>query len=136
MDEIYLWLSAMDNFLMHASGHFPEDKIEERINFALIHARLYIAESDDEWDNKSSAANTFNISCGGRGSRYSLKSITVSVSANSYVVCCWIFTSAWFLLNDPLPSDDKLDWDNDSMLGIEGGDTNIDEGSFVLHNSW
>ena len=38
----------MDNFLMHASGHFPEDKIEERINFALSHARLYIAESDDE----------------------------------------------------------------------------------------
>ena len=54
----------MDNSLLHGSGHYPADKIEERINFALIYARLYLAESDDEQDNKSSAANTFDISCG------------------------------------------------------------------------
>ena len=40
-------------------------KIEERINFALIHARLYLSELYDEQDEKSAAANTFDISCGG-----------------------------------------------------------------------
>ena len=41
---------------------------------------------------------------------------------------------ARFLPNDPLYSDDMMDLDNDSMLGIGGGDTNIYEGSLVLHN--
>ena len=57
---------------MHASGNHPEDKIEERITFSLIHAGLYLAESDDERDDKSAAANTFDISCGGGGSSSSL----------------------------------------------------------------
>ena len=35
MDSIYLWLSAMDNALLHAYVNYPEDKIEERITFAL-----------------------------------------------------------------------------------------------------
>ena len=68
--------------------HSPEDKIEERIIFALRHAHLYLAESYDEQDNKSSAANTFDISCGGGGSSSSLSAITVSVSGTSGVVCC------------------------------------------------
>ena len=51
----------MDNALLHASGHSPEDKIEERINSTLSHARLYLSESDDERDNKSSAANKLYI---------------------------------------------------------------------------
>ena len=42
--------------------------------------------------------------------------------------------SAWFLPNDLLSSDDMVDLDNDSMLVIGGGDTHIDEGSFLLHN--
>ena len=42
MDEIYLRFSATDNALLHASGLSPEDKIEERISFALYHARLYL----------------------------------------------------------------------------------------------
>ena len=67
MGSISLLFGAMDNALMHASGHSPKDKIEERINFALSHARLYLAESDDERDDKSAAANTFDISCGGGG---------------------------------------------------------------------
>ena len=44
MDTIYLWLSAMDNALLHASGNYQENKIEERISFALSHERLYLAE--------------------------------------------------------------------------------------------
>ena len=59
MDAIYLWLGAMDNDLLHASIHSPSDKIEERITFALRHARLYLFEPDDEQDDKSDAANTF-----------------------------------------------------------------------------
>ena len=39
------------------------------------------------------------------------------------------------LKNDPLSSDDMVDRGNDSMLVIGGEDTNIDDGSFVLHNS-
>ena len=78
----------MDNDILHASGHPPADKIEERITLALIHSRLYLAESDDERDEKSDATNTFDISCGGGGSSSSLLAITVSVSATSYVVCC------------------------------------------------
>ena len=62
----------MDNALLHASGHSPADKIEEHIPFALIHAPLYLSESDDEQDNKSAAANTFDILCGGGESRSSL----------------------------------------------------------------
>ena len=81
-------------------------------------------------------ANKLYISCGGGGYSSSLSAITVSVLATSNVVCCWIFMSIRFLTNDPLSSDDMVDWDNYSMLGIGGGDTNIDEGSFVLHNSW
>ena len=64
MDSITLWFGAMDNALLHASGHYPEDKIEERINFALSHARLYLFESDDEQDNNSAATNSFYIYCG------------------------------------------------------------------------
>ena len=130
MDTIYLWFSEMYNDLLHASLHYPEDKLEEQITF------VFLAESDDEWDDKSDAAKTFNISCGGGGYRSSLKSINVSVSAASDVVCCWILLSALFLPNDPISSDDMVDWDNDLMLVIGGGDTNIHEGSFVLHNSW
>ena len=52
----------MDNDLLHESGHSLEDKIEERITFDLCHARLYLAESDDERDDKSVDVNTFNIS--------------------------------------------------------------------------
>ena len=48
MDVIYLLFSTMDNAPLHASGHSPADKIEERITFALIHVRLYLAESDYE----------------------------------------------------------------------------------------
>ena len=69
----------MDNALMHASGHSPTDKIEEWVTFALRHARLYLAESDDEQDDKSFSTNKFDISCGDGGSRYSLSAITVSV---------------------------------------------------------
>ena len=55
----------MDNSLLYASGLSPEDKIEERIPFALCHARLYLTVSYDDLGNKSAAANTFNIPCGG-----------------------------------------------------------------------
>ena len=55
MGSISLLFGAMDNALMHASGHSPKDKIEKRINFALSHARLYLDESDGERDDKSSA---------------------------------------------------------------------------------
>ena len=78
----------MDNALLYAYGHHPEDKIEEWITFAFIHAHLYLAESDDERDDKSEAANTFDISCVGGGSSSSLSAITVSVLATSNVVCC------------------------------------------------
>ena len=54
----------MDDTLLHAYGHYPEDKIEEQITFAFSHARLYLAKSGYERDNKSAAANTFDISCG------------------------------------------------------------------------
>ena len=101
----------------------------------MIHAGLYLSESDDKRDDKYAAANTFYILCGGGGSRSSLSAITVSVSATLDVFCCRIFTSDWFQPNDPLSSDYMVDWDNYSMLGIGGGDTNIDEGLFVLHNS-
>ena len=101
----------------------------------MSHTCLYLSESDDEQDDKSSAENTFDISCGGGGYSSSLSATTVSVSDNSGVVCCLIFTSAQFLPNDPLSSDDMVDLDNDLMLGIGGGDTKIYEGSFILHNS-
>ena len=39
-----------------------------------------------------------------------------------------------FLPNDPIPSDDMVDQDNDSMLGIGGENTSIDEVLFVLQN--
>ena len=78
----------MYNSLPHTSGNYPADEIEERIIFSLIHARLYLAESDDERDNKSAAANTFFISYGGGGYRSSLSSITVSVLDTSNVVRC------------------------------------------------
>ena len=135
MYEISLWFNAIDNALLHASVHYSEDKTEEQITFVLSHACLYLSESDDEQDNKSAAANTFNISCGGGWSSYLLSAITVSVSDTSDVVSCWIFISARFLTNDPISSDYMLDWDNYSMLGIGGGDTNIGEVSFVLHKS-
>ena len=72
MDAISLLFSAMDNALLCESGIYPEDKIEERIPFALCHARLYLTVSYDDWDNKSAAENTFDISCGGGGSISSL----------------------------------------------------------------
>ena len=72
MDAISLWFSAMDNALLHSYGHSPADKIEERITFSLSYAGLYLFESDGELDDKSSAANTFDISCGGGRSRSSL----------------------------------------------------------------
>ena len=58
----------MDNTLLHASGNYPADKIEERINLALYDARLYLSGSYDEWDDKSDAAKQFGVSCGGGGS--------------------------------------------------------------------
>ena len=42
------FMVAMDNALLHASGHYPSSKIEERITFALCHSRLYLSESDDD----------------------------------------------------------------------------------------
>ena len=72
MNEISLWFSAMDNALLYASGLSQEEKTEEQIPFALCHARLYLTESYDDWDDKYVAANTFDISYGGGGSRYSL----------------------------------------------------------------
>ena len=78
----------MDNALLHASGHYPVDKIEERITFASRHARLYLSESYDEQDDKSTAAITFYICCGDRGYSYSLSAITVSVFDTSDLVCC------------------------------------------------
>ena len=78
-------------------------------SFALIHARLYLSESDDEREKSSAAENTFYISCGGEGFSYLLSSITVSVSYTSNVVCFLIFTSARFLPNDLLSSDDMVD---------------------------
>ena len=48
MGAISLLFSAMDNGLLHASVHYPEDKIEYWITLDFIHARLYLAESDDE----------------------------------------------------------------------------------------
>ena len=48
MDAISLLFSAMDNDLLQASGSYPADTIEERITFALCHAHLYLAESDDD----------------------------------------------------------------------------------------
>ena len=126
----------MYNALLHVYGNYPAEKIEERITFALIHAHLYLAESDDEQYNKYTTANIFYISCGGGGSSSSLSSIDVSLLATSDVFCCWILTSYLFIPNDPLPSNYMLDWYNALILVIGGGDTNIDEGLFVLHNSW
>ena len=116
----------MDNALLNASVNSPAYKIKERITFALSHARLYLAESNDEEDNKSATENRWYISCGGGWYSSSLSAITVSTLDTSDVFCCWIFTSDMFLPNDPLPSDDIVDWDNYSMLGIGGGYTNID----------
>ena len=79
----------------------------------MSHARLYLAESDDEQDNKYATANTFDRSCGDGWSSPSLLAITVSVSATSDVSCCWIFTSDLYLPNDRLTSDYMIDWDND-----------------------
>ena len=47
MGEISSWFSEMDIALLHASVHYPEDKIEERITLVLRHAHLYLFESDD-----------------------------------------------------------------------------------------
>ena len=62
----------MDNDLLHAYRLSPEDKIKERITFALCHARLYLTVSYDDSYNKSASVNTFDISYGGGGSRSSL----------------------------------------------------------------
>ena len=77
----------MNNDLLHASGYSPADKIEERITFDLIHARLYLAESDDEQDYNPATENTFNICCGDGGYISSLSAITFSVLDTSDVVC-------------------------------------------------
>ena len=45
MDTISLLFSAMDNYILRVSGLYPEDKIEERITFALCHAGLYLTVS-------------------------------------------------------------------------------------------
>ena len=87
MGTIYVWFNAMENALMHASIHSPVHKIEDRIDFALIHACLYSAESNDERDIKHAASNTLSWSCGDRGSRSSLLAIVVSLSATSGVFC-------------------------------------------------
>ena len=70
--QFFSWLGAMDNDILHASGHSPLYIIEEQITFSLSHAGLYLFESYDEQDNKPSALNTFDISCGGGISRSSL----------------------------------------------------------------
>ena len=77
----------MDNHLLHASVHSPADKIEKRITFALKHARLYLAESDDEQDDKSAAEKNYISFCGG-GYSSSLSAINVSVLVTSDVVRC------------------------------------------------
>ena len=78
----------MDNALLHAYRNYSADKIEVLITFDLSHAHLYLSESDDEQDDKSAAANTFDRSCGDGGSRSSLSAIVVSVSDTSVVVRC------------------------------------------------
>ena len=78
----------MDIALLNASGHSPAYKIEYRITFSLIHARLYSAESGDDQDDKSAAENTFYISCVDGGYISSLSAIVFSVSATSDVICC------------------------------------------------
>ena len=88
MDDISLLFSALNNALLHASGHYPEDKIEERITFALSHARLYLAESYDEREDKSATENKLDISCGGGGYSSSLSATTVSILDTSDVVGC------------------------------------------------
>ena len=94
----------------------------------MIHARFYSAESDDERYEKSAAVNAFNRYCGGGGSSSLWSSIVFSISSTSDVVHCWIFTSDIFIPNDPIPSYDMVNLENDSMLGIGGEDTNIDKG--------
>ena len=84
----------------------------------MRHARLYLAESDYERDDKSAVVNTFYISCGGGGSISSLSAIIVSVLDTSDVVYFWILISSRFPQNYPLSNDDLVDWDNDSMLGV------------------
>ena len=78
----------MEKALLCASGLSPEDKIEERIPFALCHARLYLNVSYYDQEHKSAAANTFNISCGGGVYISSLPASTISVLATSDVVGC------------------------------------------------
>ena len=78
----------MDNSLLHVSGHSQADKIEVRITFALRHARLYLDESDDKQDDKSITANALYTSCSVGVFISSSSAITVSVLANSDVVCC------------------------------------------------
>ena len=86
MGAISLRLNAMDNALLHASGHYSADKIEYWITFSLRYVCLYLSESDDEQDDNSTAVNTFDISCGDGGSSSSLSSISVSVLATYDVV--------------------------------------------------
>ena len=62
----------MDNALLHASGLSPAIKKDKRLTFVLCHAHLYLAESDDDWDDKCAAEKTFDISCGDGGSGSSL----------------------------------------------------------------
>ena len=79
---------TIDNALLNASRHSPADKMEELITFALSHTCLYLAESYDERDDKSDAANTFDISCDGGGYSSSISAITISVLDTSDAACC------------------------------------------------
>ena len=65
---VSLRFNEIYNYLLHASIHPPVYKTEYQINLALIHARFYSAESDDERYEKSAAVNAFNRYCGGGGS--------------------------------------------------------------------
>ena len=120
MGVISSWFGAMYNNLPHESGNSPANKIEEWTIFASSHAPLYLSESDDEQDYKYAAAKTLYISYGGGGSSSSLSAINVSVLDTSNLVRCWMFISDLFLPNDSLTSDDIVDRDNDSTLGIGG----------------
>ena len=91
-DAIYLWFGATYNALMHTSGHSPAYKIEEQINFDLRYARLYLAESYDKLDNKSAAANTFDISFVVKYSR--------QIGFNQIITIKWWYCGLRKLLND------------------------------------
>ena len=71
----------MDNYLLHSYGHSPTDKIKERITFALRHTRLYLAESDDERDDKSAAA---------KNSIYPVVAEDLALHYQTSMSLCWL----------------------------------------------